>query len=72
MVDRASASTPGKVARTMPCPGSGVTGWQVGDDVRALLTGGGYAQKAARARELGAETAVGYRTEDFTEYGPMT
>ncbi|MGA5497927.1 NAD(P)H-quinone oxidoreductase [Streptomyces cinereoruber] len=129
--------------------GEGVTGWQVGDEVCALLTGGGYAQKVAvpagqllpvpkgidlveaaglpeitatvwsnlvmtaglkagetllvhggaggvgtmaiqvakalgarvvttvggpekaeRARELGADTAIDYRTEDFTEYGP--
>lgn len=27
--------------------GDGVTGWQVGDEVAALLTGGGYAQKVA-------------------------
>ncbi|MEW5351637.1 NAD(P)H-quinone oxidoreductase [Streptomyces sp. 16-176A] len=27
--------------------GEGVTGWQVGDEVCALLTGGGYAQKVA-------------------------
>ncbi|MFG3120529.1 NAD(P)H-quinone oxidoreductase [Streptomyces sp. NPDC048201] len=27
--------------------GAGVTGWQVGDEVCALLTGGGYAQKVA-------------------------
>ncbi|MFF9001193.1 NAD(P)H-quinone oxidoreductase [Streptomyces achromogenes] len=129
--------------------GEGVTGWQVGDEVCALLTGGGYAQKvavpagqlltvpkgiglveaaalpevtatvwsnvvmtaglkpgetllvhggaggvgtmaiqiakalgarvvttvggrekAAKARELGADTAIDYRTEDFTEHGP--
>ncbi|MFD5108204.1 NAD(P)H-quinone oxidoreductase [Streptomyces cinereoruber] len=129
--------------------GEGVTGWQVGDEVCALLTGGGYAQKVAvpagqllpvpkgidlveaaglpeitatvwsnlvmtaglkagetllvhggaggvgtmaiqvakalgarvvttvggpekaeRARELGADTAIDYRTEDFTEHGP--
>ncbi|MFJ3582894.1 NAD(P)H-quinone oxidoreductase [Streptomyces sp. NPDC090127] len=129
--------------------GRGVTGWQVGDEVCALLTGGGYAQKvavpatqvlpipggvalaeaaglpevtatvwsnlvmtaglkegetllvhgglggvgsmaiqvakalgarvvttvggpekAARARELGADTAVDHRSEDFTEHGP--
>lgn len=129
--------------------GEGVTGWQVGDEVCALLTGGGYAQKVtvpagqllpvpegvglveaaglpeavatvwsnivttaglkkgetllvhggaggvgtaaiqiakalgarvvttvggpekvARARELGADVAVDYRTEDFAESGP--
>lgn len=129
--------------------GEGVTGWQVGDEVCALLTGGGYAQKvavpagqlltvpegiglveaaglpettatvwsnivmtagleqgetllvhgglggvgtmaiqiakalgarvvttvggpekAARALELGADVAIDYRTEDFTEHGP--
>ncbi|MES9810346.1 NAD(P)H-quinone oxidoreductase [Streptomyces cinereoruber] len=129
--------------------GEGVTGWRVGDEVCALLTGGGYAQKVAvpagqllpvpkgiglveaaglpeitatvwsnlvmtaglkagetllmhgggggvgtmaiqvakalgarvvttvggpekaeRARELGADTAIDYRTEDFTEHGP--
>lgn len=129
--------------------GEGVTGWQVGDEVCALLTGGGYAQKVAvpagqlftipqgvglveaaglpevtatvwsnivmtaglkagetllvhggaggvgtmaiqiakalgarvvttvggaekvtQARELGADLAVDYRTEDFTEHGP--
>ncbi|NBE50422.1 NAD(P)H-quinone oxidoreductase [Streptomyces boluensis] len=129
--------------------GEGVTGWKVGDEVCALLTGGGYAQKvavpagqlltvpkgislveaaglpeavatvwsnlvmtaglkegetllvhggaggvgtaaiqiakaigarvvttvggpekAARARELGADVAVDYRTQDFTEHGP--
>ncbi|MGW5640776.1 NAD(P)H-quinone oxidoreductase [Streptomyces sp. NPDC003832] len=129
--------------------GEGVTGWQVGDEVCALLTGGGYAQKvavpagqlltipqgiglveaaglpeitatvwsnlvmtarlkagetllvhggaggvgtmaiqvakalgarvvttvggpekAARALELGADAAIDYRTEDFTEHGP--
>ncbi|MFC7977975.1 NAD(P)H-quinone oxidoreductase [Streptomyces cinereoruber] len=129
--------------------GEGVTGWQVGDEVCALLTGGGYAQKVAvpagqllpvpkgiglveaaglpeitatvwsnlvmtagvkagetllvhggaggvgtmaiqvaktlgarvvttvggpekagRARELGADVAIDYRTEDFTEHGP--
>ncbi|MFF2165497.1 NAD(P)H-quinone oxidoreductase [Streptomyces sp. NPDC058175] len=130
--------------------GEGVSGWQVGDEVCALLTGGGYAQKvavpvgqlltvpkgislieaaglpevtatvwsnivmtaqlkagetllvhggaggvgtmaiqiakalgarvvttvggpekAARARELGADVAVDYRTEDFAEFGPF-
>ncbi|WP_018546517.1 NAD(P)H-quinone oxidoreductase [Streptomyces sp. LaPpAH-108] len=129
--------------------GEGVTGWQVGDEVCALLTGGGYAQKvavpqgqllpvpegiglvdaaglpeavatvwsnivmtaglkkgetflvhggaggvgtmaiqiakalgarvvttvggpekAARARELGADVTIDYRTEDFVEHGP--
>ncbi|MFF9021325.1 NAD(P)H-quinone oxidoreductase [Streptomyces eurythermus] len=129
--------------------GEAVTGWQVGDEVCALLTGGGYAQKvavpagqlltipkgiglveaaalpevtatvwsnlvmtaglkagetllvhggaggvgtmaiqiakalgarvvttvggrekAAEARRLGADTAIDYRTEDFTEHGP--
>ncbi|MHC5257876.1 NAD(P)H-quinone oxidoreductase [Streptomyces sp. UC4497] len=129
--------------------GEGVTGWKVGDEVCALLTGGGYAQKvavpagqlltvpkgiglveaaglpeavatvwsnlvmtaslkegetllvhggaggvgtaaiqiakavgarvvttvggpekAARAKELGADVAVDYRTQDFTEHGP--
>ncbi|MFI9123098.1 NAD(P)H-quinone oxidoreductase [Streptomyces bikiniensis] len=129
--------------------GEGVTGWQVGDEVCALLTGGGYAQKVAvpagqllpvpkgvglveaaglpeitatvwsnlvmtaglkagetllvhggaggvgtmaiqvakalgarvvttvggpekaeRARELGADAAIDYRTEDFTGHGP--
>ncbi|MER6075328.1 NAD(P)H-quinone oxidoreductase [Streptomyces sp. NPDC001817] len=129
--------------------GEGVTGWQVGDEVCALLTGGGYAQKVAvpagqlftvpkeitlveaaglpeavatvwsnvvmtaglkegetllvhggaggvgtaaiqiakalgarvvttvggpekveRARELGADVAIDYRTQDFAEHGP--
>ncbi|RGD56394.1 NAD(P)H-quinone oxidoreductase [Kitasatospora xanthocidica] len=129
--------------------GEGVTGWRIGDEVCALLTGGGYAQKvavpagqllpvpkgvslieaaalpeatatvwsnlamtarlehgetllvhggaggigtaaiqiakalgarvvttvgspekAARARELGADVTVDYRTEDFTDHGP--
>ncbi|MFD0039912.1 NAD(P)H-quinone oxidoreductase [Streptomyces anulatus] len=129
--------------------GEGVTGWRVGDEVCALLTGGGYAQKVAvpvgqlltipkgiglaeaaglpevaatvwsnivmtaglkagetilvhggaggvgtmaiqiakalgarvvttvggpekvaRARELGADQAIDYRTEDFAEHGP--
>ncbi|MFD8649098.1 NAD(P)H-quinone oxidoreductase [Streptomyces mirabilis] len=129
--------------------GEGVTGWQVGDEVCALLTGGGYAQKvavpagqlltvpkgislveaaglpeavatvwsnivmtaglqegetllvhggaggigtfaiqiakalgarvvttvggpekAARARELGADVTIDYRTQDFAEHGP--
>ncbi|MER7911464.1 NAD(P)H-quinone oxidoreductase [Streptomyces sp. NPDC096068] len=129
--------------------GEGVTDWKVGDEVCALLTGGGYAQKvavpagqllpvpkgiglteaaglpevtatvwsnlvmtaglkagetllvhggaggvgtmaiqvakalgarvvttvggrerAAQARELGADVAIDYRTEDFTEHGP--
>ncbi|MGW4724294.1 NAD(P)H-quinone oxidoreductase [Streptomyces sp. NPDC004291] len=129
--------------------GEGVTDWEVGDEVCALLTGGGYAQKvavpagqllpvpkgiglteaaglpeatatvwsnlvmtaglkagetllvhggaggvgtlaiqiakalgarvvttvggpekAARARELGADVAIDYRTEDFAEHGP--
>ncbi|MET7640665.1 NAD(P)H-quinone oxidoreductase [Streptomyces sp. NPDC005438] len=129
--------------------GAGVSGWRVGDEVCALLTGGGYAQKvavpagqllpipagiglaeaavlpeavatvwsnigmtarlregetllvhggvggvgsmavqiakalnarvvttvgspekAARARELGADLTVNHRTRDFTEYGP--
>lgn len=129
--------------------GEGVTGWKVGDEVCALLTGGGYAQKvavpagqlltvpkgvglveaaglpeavatvwsnlvmtahlkegetllvhggaggvgtaaiqiakavgarvvttvggpgkAATAKELGADVAVDYRTQDFTEHGP--
>ncbi|MFF9504669.1 NAD(P)H-quinone oxidoreductase [Streptomyces sp. NPDC014656] len=129
--------------------GEGVTGWRVGDEVCALLTGGGYAQKvavpagqlltvpegiglteaaglpevtatvwsnivmtaglkagetllvhggaggvgtmaiqiakalgarvvttvggaekAAQARELGADVAIDYRTEDFAEHGP--
>ncbi|MEU1199697.1 NAD(P)H-quinone oxidoreductase [Streptomyces sp. NPDC005813] len=129
--------------------GQGVTGWQLGDEVCALLTGGGYAQKvavpagqlltvpegiglveaaglpeaaatvwsnivmtarlkegetflvhggaggvgtmaiqiakalgarvvttvgspekAARARELGADVTIDYRTQDFTEHGP--
>jgi NADPH:quinone reductase-like Zn-dependent oxidoreductase len=30
----------------------------------------GNAQKAARCRELGAEVAIDYHTEDFTEAGP--
>ncbi|MCR3721155.1 MULTISPECIES: NAD(P)H-quinone oxidoreductase [Prauserella salsuginis group] len=129
--------------------GEGVTGWQVGDEVCALLTGGGYAEKVAvpagqlltvphgvglieaaalpeavatvwsnlvltaelqegdtflvhggtggvgttaiqiakalgarvvttaggsekadRARELGADVAIDYRTQDFVEHGP--
>ncbi|MGW1991360.1 NAD(P)H-quinone oxidoreductase [Embleya sp. NPDC001921] len=129
--------------------GEGVTGWRVGDEVCALLTGGGYAQKvavpagqlltvprgvalvdaaalpeaaatvwsnlvmtaglkegetllvhgggggigtfaiqiakalgarvvttvggpekAARARELGADVTIDYRTDDFSEHGP--
>ena len=129
--------------------GEGVTGWRVGDEVCALLTGGGYAQKVAvpagqlltvpkgitlveaaglpeavatvwsnvvmtaglkegetllvhggaggvgtaaiqiakalgarvvttvggpekveRARELGADVAIDYRTQDFSEHGP--
>ncbi|WP_243983113.1 zinc-binding dehydrogenase [Streptomyces sp. NEAU-YJ-81] len=36
---------------------------------RVVTTVGGP-EKAARARELGADTAVDYRTEDFTEHGP--
>jgi putative PIG3 family NAD(P)H quinone oxidoreductase len=30
----------------------------------------GTAEKAAACRELGAETAINYREQDFTEYGP--
>ncbi|MBB5076320.1 NAD(P)H-quinone oxidoreductase [Nonomuraea endophytica] len=138
-----------EVSGRISAVGQGVTGWQVGDEVCALLTGGGYAQKvavpagqlltvpkgislveaaalpeavatvwsnivitarlqegesflvhggaggvgtmaiqiakalqarvittvgspekAARARELGADLAIDYRTQDFTAYGP--
>ncbi|QKW09871.1 NAD(P)H-quinone oxidoreductase [Streptomyces sp. NA04227] len=138
-----------EVSGRISAVGEGVTGWQMGDEVCALLTGGGYAQKvavpagqlltipkgvglveaaglpevastvwsnlvmtaglkagetllvhggaggvgtsaiqiakalgarvvttvggpekAAQVRELGADVAVDYRTEDFTEHGP--
>ncbi|WP_435191413.1 NAD(P)H-quinone oxidoreductase [Streptomyces sp. bgisy126] len=138
-----------EVSGSIGAIGEGVTGWKVGDEVCALLTGGGYAQKvavpagqlltiprgvglveaaglpevtatvwsnlvmtvglkagetllvhggaggvgttaiqvakalgarvvttvggpekAARARELGADVAIDYRTEDFAERGP--
>ncbi|MGW1498396.1 NAD(P)H-quinone oxidoreductase [Streptomyces mirabilis] len=138
-----------EVSGRISAVGEGVTGWQVGDEVCALLAGGGYAQKvavpaglllsvpkgiglveaaalpeavttvwsnivmtgklkegetflmhggaggvgtfaiqiakaigarvvttvggpekAARARELGADLAIDYRTQDFTEHGP--
>ncbi|WP_432086265.1 NAD(P)H-quinone oxidoreductase [Streptomyces sp. bgisy095] len=138
-----------EVSGRIDAVGEGVTGWKVGDEVCALLTGGGYAQKvavpagqlltiprgvglveaaglpevtatvwsnlvmtaglkagetllvhggaggvgttaiqvakalgarvvttvggpekAARARELGADVAIDYRTEDFAEHGP--
>ncbi|MFE3454272.1 NAD(P)H-quinone oxidoreductase [Nonomuraea sp. NPDC059194] len=138
-----------EVSGRISAVGQGVTGWQVGDEVCALLTGGGYAQKvavpagqlltvpkgislvkaaalpeavatvwsnivmtarlkegetflvhggaggvgtmaiqiakalgarvvatvgspekAARARELGADVTIDYRTQDFAEYGP--
>ncbi|ATY94209.1 NAD(P)H-quinone oxidoreductase [Streptomyces cavourensis] len=36
-----------EVSGTVSALGDGVTGWQVGDEVCALLTGGGYAQKVA-------------------------
>ncbi|SEB62179.1 NAD(P)H-quinone oxidoreductase [Streptomyces sp. TLI_105] len=36
---------------------------------RVVTTVGG-AEKAAQARELGADVAIDYRTEDFTEHGP--
>ncbi|CAL9345018.1 NAD(P)H-quinone oxidoreductase [Streptomyces sp. enrichment culture] len=36
---------------------------------RVVTTVGGL-EKAAEARALGADTAVDYRTEDFTEHGP--
>ncbi|MER7745601.1 NAD(P)H-quinone oxidoreductase [Streptomyces bacillaris] len=36
-----------EVSGTVSALGEGVTGWQVGDEVCALLTGGGYAQKVA-------------------------
>jgi putative PIG3 family NAD(P)H quinone oxidoreductase len=138
-----------EVSGRISAVGEGVTGWQVGNEVCALLAGGGYAQKvavpagllltvpkgiglveaaalpeavttvwsnivmtgklkegetflmhggaggigtfaiqiakaigarvvttvggpekAARARELGADLAIDYRTQDFTEHGP--
>ncbi|MFD7471491.1 NAD(P)H-quinone oxidoreductase [Streptomyces sp. NPDC059837] len=138
-----------EVSGRISAVGEGVTGWQIGDEVCALLAGGGYAQKvavpagqlltvpkgiglveaaalpeavttvwsnivmtgklkegetflmhggaggvgtmaiqiakaigarvvttvggpekAARARELGADLAIDYRTQDFTEHGP--
>ncbi|WP_327668813.1 MULTISPECIES: NAD(P)H-quinone oxidoreductase [unclassified Streptomyces] len=138
-----------EVSGRISAVGEGVTGWKVGDEVCALLTGGGYAQKvavpagqlltvpkgiglveaaglpeavatvwsnlvmtanlkegetllvhggaggvgtaaiqiakavgarvvttvggpekAARAKELGADVAVNYRAQDFTEHGP--
>ncbi|MFJ3640861.1 NAD(P)H-quinone oxidoreductase [Streptomyces sp. NPDC090108] len=138
-----------EVSGRIAAVGEGVTGWRVGDEVCALLTGGGYAQKvavpegqllpvprgvglaeaaglpeavatvwsnivmtaglkkgetllvhggaggvgtmavqiakalgarvvttvggpekAARARELGADVAIDYRTQDFAEHGP--
>ncbi|WP_228994672.1 NAD(P)H-quinone oxidoreductase [Streptomyces sp. DH8] len=37
--------------------------------VRVVTTVGG-AEKAARARELGADVAIDHRTEDFAEHGP--
>ncbi|MFI9374397.1 NAD(P)H-quinone oxidoreductase [Streptomyces parvulus] len=37
---------------------------------RVVTTVGG-AEKAAQARKLGADLAVDYRTEDFTEHGPF-
>ncbi|MEW1630550.1 NAD(P)H-quinone oxidoreductase [Streptomyces sp. NPDC089173] len=36
-----------EVSGRLSALGEGVTGWQVGDEVCALLTGGGYAQKVA-------------------------
>ncbi|MFJ6637117.1 NAD(P)H-quinone oxidoreductase [Streptomyces sp. NPDC091376] len=36
---------------------------------RVVTTVGGV-EKAARARELGADLSIDYRTQDFTEYGP--
>ncbi|MEU7561893.1 NAD(P)H-quinone oxidoreductase [Streptomyces eurythermus] len=36
---------------------------------RVVTTVGGR-EKAAEARQLGADTAIDYRTEDFTEHGP--
>ncbi|MFG2266545.1 NAD(P)H-quinone oxidoreductase [Streptomyces sp. NPDC048720] len=36
-----------EVSGRISAVGEGVTGWQVGNDVCALLTGGGYAQKVA-------------------------
>lgn len=36
---------------------------------RVVTTVGGP-EKAARARELGADLAIDYRTQDFTEHGP--
>ncbi|TMR33993.1 zinc-binding dehydrogenase [Nonomuraea zeae] len=36
-----------EVSGRISAVGRGVTGWQVGDEVCALLTGGGYAQKVA-------------------------
>ncbi|MFI5856199.1 zinc-binding dehydrogenase [Streptomyces parvulus] len=35
-----------------------------------MVTTVGGAEKAAQARELGADLAIDYRTEDFTEHGP--
>src|SRR5918992_917984 len=57
--------------------GEGVTGWSVGDEVCALLSGGGYAERVAAPAgqllprpaggELGAEVGINYRDEDFVE-----
>ncbi|MFI1767757.1 NAD(P)H-quinone oxidoreductase [Streptomyces sp. NPDC020800] len=149
-VPQGASPYPGlEVSGRIGAVGDGVTGWQPGDEVCALLTGGGYAQKvavpaaqlmrvpkgvglvqaaalpeatstvwsnvfmagalkagetflmhggaggigttaiqiakargarvvttvggpeqAARVRELGADLAINYRTEDFTEHGP--
>ncbi len=35
-----------------------------------VVTTAGSPEKAARARELGADVTINYRTQDFTEHGP--
>lgn len=41
-----------EMAGTVAAPGPGVSGWKTGDRVCALLSGGGYAEKAAVPAEL--------------------
>ncbi|MFD0262372.1 NAD(P)H-quinone oxidoreductase [Kitasatospora indigofera] len=51
--------------------GIGTTAIQIGKALGArVVTTVGGPEKAARARELGADVTIDYRTEDFADHGP--